>query len=81
MPTKQKDFTLPFPLKGVNRNIAIGTQPSLTSVDMLNVRPLDVLENRIRGGQRPGLKKQFSDCIGDSKPVVIIDQVTVVEVS
>ncbi len=74
-------ITLPFPLQGVNKNYAASTQPPLTSPAMLNVRPYDVIENRTRGGQRPGLKKQFSVCIGNNKPVVAIGHVTIVEIS
>jgi len=81
MTAKKTSLTLPFPLQGINKNYAASTQPPLTSPVMLNVRPSDVMENRIRGGQRPGLKKQFPVCIGSTKPVVAIGQVTIVEVT
>ena len=81
MAVKKTTLTLPFPLQGINKNYAESTQPPLTSPATLNVRPCDVAENRIRGGQRPGLKKQFPLCIGSGKPVVAICHVTIVEVS
>ncbi len=74
-------ITISFPLKGINKNYAESNQPNLTSPAMLNVRPCDVMENRIRGGQRPGLKKQYPVCVGSGKPVVAMGYVTIVEVS
>lgn len=68
-----------FPMKGKNTNFAASTQPSFTSPRMLNVRPREVLGKRARGGQRPGLAKQFNECLGG--PVVAMCQVTTVEVS
>jgi len=73
--------TIPFPLKGVNKNYAESNQPNLTSPAMQNVRPFDVMKTRVRGGQRPGLKKQYAVCIGAGKPVVALAEVTIVEVS
>ena len=81
MAAKKTNLTLPFPLQGINKNYAESTQPPLTSPAMLNVRPCDVMENRTRGGQRPGLKRQFPICIGNDKPVVAIAYVTIVEVT
>jgi len=81
MAAKKITLTLPFPLQGINKNYAASTQPPLTSPAMSNVRPYDVMENRTRGGQRPGLKKEFTVCIGSGKPVVSIGHVTIVEVS
>ncbi|KKL94477.1 hypothetical protein LCGC14_1864250 [marine sediment metagenome] len=71
---------LPFPLKGLNKGMAASKQPPLTSLDMNNVRPYDVDDNRARGGQRPGLKLAYSQRIGGSAnyPVVAILQVTTV---
>jgi hypothetical protein len=74
-------ITIPFPLKGINKNYAESDQPNLTSPAMQNVRPFDVMKTRVRGGQRPGLKKQYPVCIGNNKPVVAIGHVTIVEVS
>lgn len=46
-----------FPLLGIDRSGAQCTQPQLTTSSMNNVRPIDALEGRTRGGQRPGLDK------------------------
>lgn len=47
---------------------------------MNNVRPRDVLENRIRMGQRPGLAKFSTDQVGGSdEPVVFITSVSSIE--
>ena len=70
----------PFPIQGINEITAAAKQPQLTSPAMNNARPQGVLENRIRGGQRPGLDKRYSQQIGsDSEyPVVALLQVTLV---
>ena len=44
-----------FPLQGLDQRWAVAAQPPLTSGSLANVRPFDVMENRSRGGQRPGL--------------------------
>jgi hypothetical protein len=68
---------LKFPLKGINKNWANSEQPPITSPDMNNVRPYGTEESRLRGGQRPGQAKMFSQQIGGaSSPVVCIVQVT-----
>jgi len=51
------NFELPFPYKGKNENWSASRQPPLTSPSLNNVRVYDVLKNRARGGQRPGLDK------------------------
>ena len=78
---KKKISVLPFPLKGINRNFAESAQPPLTSPAMKNVRPADVMQDRIRGGQRPGLKIKHKVHETSARPVVAINEVTVVEVS
>ena len=71
---------LQFPIMGKSEITAAAKQPQLTSPDMNNVRPQDVAENRIRGGQRPGLDKRYSQQIGsDSEyPIIALLQVTLV---
>lgn len=70
---------LRFPMFGKNVNFAASTQPDLTSSDMRNVRPFDVLEERARGGQRPGMRKVYNQDIGNGTPVVKMSQITTVE--
>ena len=65
------NFNLPF--QGIHKGGAVAQSPLLSSGDMNNVRVRDVLENRVRIGQRPGLDKWGDgDLIGavDSSPVV-----------
>ncbi len=46
-----------FPINGQHKGFMTEKQPGLTSFDLSNVRPYDTLDNRLRGGQRPGLGK------------------------
>jgi hypothetical protein len=62
-------ITIPFPLKGINKNYAESDQPNLTSPAMQNVRPFDCDENPCPGRPASGLKKQYSVCIGTGKPL------------
>lgn len=66
------------PLKGLFKGASSGDLPSLTSEHLNNVRPRDVLENKIRVGQRPGLDKWGAGTqIGaDAQPVVFITSVS-----
>ncbi len=69
-----------LPIKGIHLGGAVETSPALTSGHMDNVRARDVLENKVRIGQRPGLDKWGNgDRIGDANiPVVAICTVTTV---
>ena len=46
-----------FPLLGIDKSGSQSEQSNLTTSSMNNVRPIDALEKRTRGGQRPGLDK------------------------
>jgi len=64
-----------LPIKGIHKGGVVENTPALNSGHMSNVRARDVLENKIRIGQRPGLGKWGDgDSIGgDSNfPVVAI---------
>ena len=65
---------LRFPYEGIDLGRALCEQPELTTSHMNNVRPRDVLGNRMRGGQRPALDKWGDgDQIGAAaQPVVAI---------
>ena len=70
---------IPFPLQGIDKGRATSEQPIATSPDLKNVRPYDTLDNRARGGQRPGLDKLYSQQIGGGAfPIVAVISVTVV---
>jgi len=71
-----------FPHGGYHKGAAASTQPQNTSPDLNNVRPLDNLDDRYRGGQRPGLDRWSTVDLseGFGSPVVALTTVTVVEV-
>ena len=73
-----KEF--PLPINGVNYGLPVSKTPAQFSGYMNNVFPRDVLERRIRLGQRPGLDKVFSQQIGgEENPVIELLFVTVVD--
>lgn len=55
---------LQLPLQGLSKGLAVNKESINTSGYMLNIRPRDTLERRIRLGKRPGLKKAYSQQIG-----------------
>ena len=67
-----------FSVKGIHRGGVTSLLHPLTSADMNNVRPYDTLDDRARGGQRPGLDKWGDgDQIGAAEqPVVAMCVVT-----
>jgi len=69
-----------LPIKGLHRGGAVEQSPAMTSGHMNNVRARDVLENRVRIGQRPPLAKWGDgDRIGDAEqPVVAMCTVSTV---
>jgi hypothetical protein len=62
---------LPLPIRGINKGITVSVTPSEYTTNMDNVRPRDVLEQRVRLGQRPGLKKWSTDQVGGSEQPVV----------
>jgi len=61
-----------LPVKGYSEAAAVDKSPPLTSGDMNNVRPTDVMERRLRIGQRPGLDKWGNgDQIGAAEQPVV----------
>ena len=77
------NFRLTFPIKGINKSRIPEDQPEATSPDMNNVRAFDVLEELIRGGQRPGMVKRYDEEItiiaGEAGPVIAMCEVSVTE--
>jgi len=69
-----------LPIKGVHKGGTVEQSPAMTSGHMNNVRARDVLENKVRIGQRPGLDKWGDgDQIGGAElPVVSICTVSTV---
>ena len=70
--------SLPIPIKGINKGLSVVSVPSEYSSNMNNVRPRDVLEGKMRLGQRPGLKKWGAGTLigGANQPVVAICSVS-----
>jgi hypothetical protein len=65
-----------FPIQGLHAGLSHQDQPPLTSFSLQNVMPLNIDEERMTGGQRPGMSKAFSTQVGGSFPVTNIVQVT-----
>ena len=65
---------LRFPYEGIDKGRALCEQPEITVPHINNMRPRDVLDNRMRGGQRPALDKWgIGTQIGSAEqPVVAI---------
>lgn len=59
MPQPPKQIELAFPMKGLHETSSITGQPEGTTGLAVNVRGFDSLAQRDRGGQRPGLARQF----------------------
>jgi len=73
-------MNFPLPISGLHKGFAPEETPERFSPDMNNVRPVDVLEARIRLGQRPGLKKwAVANIGGDNQPIVELGVVSAVE--
>jgi hypothetical protein len=71
---------VPLPLGGFSEGFQPDKQPTATSGYMNNCRPRDVLEKKIRIGQRPGLAKAYSQQIGGAaSPIVWLGSITIVD--
>ncbi len=76
------NIRLTFPIRGINKSRLPDEQPETTSPDMNNVRPFDTLDDRIRGGQRPGMAKRYDEVVSQftlGGPVVAMCEVSVTE--
>ena len=60
-----------IPLKGRNDGMPVGQGDMATTGYINNCRPRDVLEGRLRLGQRPGLKKAYSQQIGGDAVIIV----------
>lgn len=69
--------TFPLPIKGFSEGLDVKDSPPNTSGYMNNVIVVDVLERRLRLGQRPGVDKKYTQQIaGVSGPIVALCSVT-----
>jgi len=64
-----------FPYEGLHEGVAAQDQPLNSSFALQNVRPFDVGEDRVRGGQRPGTVKAYDTQIVGSNPVINITSI------
>ncbi len=73
-------FKVQLPIRGVSKGLPQDAQPPATSGDCKNVRPRDVLENKIRIGQRPALIKAYTQQIGgEAGSIVWLGSITTVD--
>ena len=73
---------LTFPHGGYNKGSATTQQPAGTSPYINNMRSYDSLDDRARGGKRPGVEKWSSTCTSGPiilSPIVEMLSVTIVE--
>ena len=62
---KKTRMRIDFPIGGLNRQPSYRQQKPYTTTDCLNVRPVGALENRRRGGSRPGLVQSHTGGPGE----------------
>ena len=74
----RKTLALKFPAAGLSKKLSLQSQPPYTTGDSLNVRPVDSVTQRVRGGSRPGLAKSHYTALGSGNPVRLLNAVTVV---
>lgn len=55
-----------FPPGGLDRKVSLRQDKPYTTPDCLNVRPSETIEDRARGGSRPGLESPFTGNPGES---------------
>jgi len=66
---------IPFPFRGINEDFAKVDQPPLTTADALNVRGVDPVTGRTRGGSRGGLTR-LCDQVNGNSPIQALNVVT-----
>lgn len=66
-----------FPVGGLNRRFAVQRRAPFTTTRCLEMRPFDPLEERERGGSRPGLEVFHSRGLLGSSPVNLLSSVNV----
>jgi hypothetical protein len=64
MMPKKRTVEILFPLGGLDRKGSYQRQPPYTTPDCLNVRPVDLLGGRSRGGSRPALERYGTSRVG-----------------
>ena len=67
---------IPFPSAGLVEAVAAQDQEVGGSFSLQNVRPFDITDERIRGGQRPGTALAYTTRIVGDYPVIFMCSVT-----
>lgn len=67
-----------FPINGLSEGLPAIQQKLETSFSLQNVRPYDVTDERIRGGQRPGTVLAYSTRVVGNNPIIAMFQITTV---
>jgi hypothetical protein len=75
-----QEIPSPFPVGGVDVSCEFSRQPPGTAADAENVRSFDTLEDRMRGGSRPGLSKFIDERVNGVSVIqhlaVLVDPTT-----
>ena len=66
---------IPFPSSGLHEGLPSQDQPVTTSFLLQNVRPFDVSDERIRGGQRPGTVLAYTTRIVGDYPIIAMTSI------
>lgn len=66
---------IPFPASGLVEGIPAQDQEVGSSFSLQNVRPFDITDERIRGGQRPGSVLAYTTRIVGDFPVIRMAQI------
>ena len=70
------DAKVPFPIYGLASGTPASGQPLRTSFQLQNVRPYDVSDERMRGGQRPGTALAYTTQITGDYAVLYMTSIT-----
>ena len=70
---KQRQVSLVWPAKGLDKVAAYEKQPPFSTPDALNVWTDDRSESRERGGSRPGIGKAYNTELGSGNPVYLLE--------
>ena len=72
---KQRQVSLVWPAKGLDKVAAYEKQPPFSTPDALNVWTDDRSESRERGGSRPGIGKAYTTLLGSGTPIYLLESV------
>lgn len=75
----QKIATLQFPIGGLDKRGSYRAQPPFTTPHARNTVPDGTLEQRERGGSRPGIDKAFYEELGSGASVRMLNKIGIVQ--